>query len=136
MGKEGSNSNPSIAIRSMSSLIAPVDRQPRRPVVRHLRRMAEIAEVTKAGMSEIGDVSSYAAYEAARTLVTANLWEQAAQLSPQEKEKLGRLKDVFLSHLACVTSIADEKIVALIRNLPPEAQPSAWDEFWDTLLGG
>lgn len=109
------------------------DRRIRHQAAHQMQRMAEIAEVTKAGMKEIGDISAYAEYEAVRTLVNMNLWEQAGRLSPEEKQQFVSLKTAASEDLKRITQISSEKIIALIESLPPEAQHSLWDEIADWL---
>lgn len=116
-------------------VVLQVDRRIRRQVIRQMKHMADIAEVTKAGMNEIGEIASYASFEAARSVATMSLWEQAGQLSPEQRQKFANLKTALCQDLERMTHLSSAKIISLIESLPPDAQSSLWDELAD-FLGG
>ncbi len=125
--------NDLMPLRTNLPAVSQGERRLRRQTLRHMRRMAEIAEATKAGMNEIGEISSYATFEAARSLATMTLWEQAGELSPEQRQQLASLKTALCQDLERTARLSSAKIIALIERLPPDAQESLWDELADFL---
>lgn len=90
-------------------------------------------------MNQIGDTTTSSSLEVIHVLSRIEQWEQDAQasgsLSREQKQALDKLKVDLCASILQITESAQDQILSLINNLPPNLANTLWDDIRDLFHG-